>query len=239
MKKILALAAGFMIIAMAVVFSEAPQQVTATGQENKQVISVSGKGEVTIQPDVAYIRLGLISQGATAKEAQQKNANEFDAIRKAIESFGVKAADIKTVQFNTHADYQWEKEKRVLKGYQTQHIVQVTYRDMEKIGSLLDAVTKAGANEIQNIEYSTEKREQYEIEALQKAMDHAKKKADALAAKTGKKVIGVVSIQESGVSSPIVYGHYAAEAKALDSAPTQISTGEMKIEANIQVEYQF
>lgn len=214
--------------------------VSATEKVEKNTISVTGKGEVLIQPDVAHIRLGLVTQGNTAAEAQKSNADTFARIQAALREQGVKPEDMKTVQFSTFPNYQWEKDKQVLKGYQTQHILLVTYRDINRVGQLLDTATKAGANQIEGVQYATEKQEEYETQALQNAMDHARIKADALAAKTGKKITGVVHIAESGATSPILFrSHDMAEAKAMDTAPTVLSPGELKIEAQVQVIYEF
>ncbi len=213
---------------------------SATEKVEKNTISVTGKGEILIQPDVAFIRLGLVTHGNTAAEAQKSNADTFTQIQKALMEQGVKPEDMKTAQFSTFPNYQWEKDKQVLKGYQTQHILLVTYRDMNQVGQLLDAATKAGANQIEGVHYGTEKQEEYEIQALQKAMDHARKKADALAAQTGKKVTGVLHISEPGTASPVLFrGQELAEAKAMDTASTAISPGELKIEAQVQVVYEF
>ncbi|WP_134701904.1 SIMPL domain-containing protein [Ammoniphilus sp. YIM 78166] len=213
---------------------------SATEKAEKNTISVTGKGEILIQPDVAYVRLGLVTQGSTATEAQKSNADTFTQIQKALMEQGLKPEDMKTVQFSTFPNYQWEKDKQVLKGYQTQHILLVTYRDINRVGQLLDAVTQAGANQIEGVQYGAEKQEEYEIQVLHKAMDHARRKADALAAQTGKKVTGVLHISEPGTASPLIFrGHELAEAKAMDTASTVISPGELKIEAQVQVVYEF
>ncbi|MBP1930060.1 SIMPL domain-containing protein [Ammoniphilus resinae] len=215
----------------------------AAGTEQINTITVSGKGEITIAPDVAYVQFGLNTEGKTAQEAQQKNAELFSKIQNAIVKQGVQKADIKTVRYYTGPEYQWEKDKNVLKGYRSEHMVEVTYRKMETIGALLDAVTKAGVNRIDNVRFGTEKEEEYEIQALEKAVDNAAKKADALALKAGKTVKGVIVIQESGTSAPPVLYREAAEmmnAKSMaQDQSTSINQGELKFSRQVQVTYEF
>jgi uncharacterized protein YggE len=197
---------------------------------------------MTVDPDVAYIQFGLTTLGKTAQEAQTENAKIFAKINDVLKAKGLTKEDIKTTQFSTYPRYDWEKEKNVLKGYQVEHMLQVTYRDMEQIGSFLDSVTAAGVNRIHNIQFSTEKNEEYEIKVLEKAMDNAEKKANALAAKTGRKVKGIIQINESGVTAPPVFKGYEMQESAkmaMDSAQTNISQGSLKIQKEIQVVFEF
>jgi len=220
-----------------------PPYAKAAGMEQINTITVSGKGEITIAPDVAYIQFGLNTEGKSAQEAQQKNAELFSKIQDAIEKQGVQKADIKTVRYYTQPDYQWEKDKNVLKGYRSEHMVEVTYRKVDAIGALLDAVTKVGVNRIDTIRFGTEKEEEYEIQALEKAVDNASKKANALAVRAGKKVKQVIMIQESGTSSPPILYREAAEmmnAKSMaQDQSTTINQGELKFSRQVQVTYEF
>ncbi|WP_164985018.1 SIMPL domain-containing protein [Ammoniphilus sp. CFH 90114] len=219
-----------------------PVSVSAISESRINTITVAGKGEITITPDVAYVQFGLNTEGKTAQEAQQKNAQLFSQIQDAIQKQGVDKADIKTVRYYTQPDYRWEKEQNVLKGYRTEHIVEVTYRKMDDIGYFLDTVSNAGVNRVENIRFSTEKEDEYQIEALEQAIDHAKKKAEALAARSGKKIKDVIIIEELGTSTPpIVYREanlMKSEAAVQDSS-TVINQGELKMITQVQVTYEF
>lgn len=207
-------------------------------------ITVSGTGEIAITPDVAYVHFGLNTEGKTAQEAQQKNAEVFTRIQQEIIKQGVSLADIQTIRYNTQPDYRWEKDQSVLKGYQAEQIIKVTYRKMDSIGTLLDAVTKAGVNRIENIQLGTVKKEEYEVRALEKAVDQAKNKADALAKRSGKSVKQVIAIQELGTTMPpILYREenltmMKAEAASQDVSTT-INQGQLTITAQVQVTYEF
>jgi uncharacterized protein YggE len=237
--KVVPIALALVLAGGWVAYSKTPP-VSAVTEERVNTITVSGKGEVSITPDVAYVQFGLNTEGNTAQEAQQKNAKLFSQIQEAIIKQGVEQSDIKTVVYNTHPDYKWEKEQNVLKGYRSDHIVEVTYRKMDSIGSLVDTVTKAGVNRIDNIRFGTEKENEYAIKALENAVDHAKKKAEALATKSGKKVKDVIAIQESGTSNPpVMYREAASEKAASLDASTTINQGELKVTAHVQVTYEF
>lgn len=217
----------------------AADNVTGSGSENA-TISVVGKGELVIKPDVAYIQLGVFTEGKTAKESLQKNADQSAKVMKSLEAQGIAAKDIKTVYFHTYPQYDYSGKTATVIGYQTTNMVEVTYRNMDKIGSLIDVVTDAGANRFDQIRFGTEKYEDYEVAVIEKALDNAKKKANAIAAKTGKKIKGVKQVIEEGASGP-VYRQEFLGAKAAESgmaASTPVSPGELKLEKTLQVIYE-
>ena len=45
-----------------------------SAEASKRTVTVNGTGQITIEPDVAYVNLGVLTNGKTADEAQQENA---------------------------------------------------------------------------------------------------------------------------------------------------------------------
>lgn len=203
-------------------------------------IQVAGKGEMMIQPDVAYLNVGVRAEGATSQAAQAEAAKVMAKIQSALQANGIAKEDIQTIQFTSFPRYEWEKDRRVFKGFEVTHILRVTSRDLAKVGEVLDAVTVAGANQIDNIQFATEKAAEYEGAVLQKAMDHALKKASVLASASGKKIKDVVSIAEMGSQPPSFYQPLmmGAEAKAASPISTELSQGLLKVQAEVQVVYE-
>jgi len=216
----------------------------ATATTAARTISVSGQGKITIQPDVAYVNISVFTKGKTANEAQTANAAAFAAVEKALkEQFKVAAKDIKTSAFYVQPEYHWsEKGETSIVGYTADHTLVVTYRDLAGIGKLLDAVSKAGANRIQGIQFGTEKADAYEIEAIDKAMANAKVKADAIAKAAGRSVKSVLHVQHGSVSNvvPPYYPMPKMESAAMDAggAATSVQPGEMEITTTVSVTYE-
>jgi uncharacterized protein len=213
------------------------QSAFAANDTQIKTINVSGQGKVSVVPDIAYIQLGVQTQDNSVKQAQAKNAEALQKVYDALEKEHVKKEDIQTVSFNVNPIYTWDQNKQVFQGYQVEHLLRITDRDLADIGQLLDLATQSGANRIDNIQYDTEKREQYELKALDLAMDDADQKADHLAKKIGQSIQSIVNIHEnSGYSGPI----YTPYSKSMaDSSQTQISTGEITISSSVDVSYGF
>jgi uncharacterized protein YggE len=226
--------------------AKAVQNGAAGSTADKSLISVTGHGEIEVEPDVAYISLGVETEGKTANEAQQENAKVFAALEKVLtEKYEVDKKELKTTNFQVNPKYNYQdREEPKIVGYTASHMVQVTYRKLEEIGSLLDDASKAGANRIHNIQFSTEKTEQYQLEALEKAMGNAKVKADTIAKTMNKSIKGAVYVSDSGTSggNPSIRGFANESAKmSMDSAggSTSISGGQLKITAQVNVDYEF
>ena len=75
----------------------APQLIRAESTDPKPgTISVSGTGTVTTEPDTATTTFGVVTQGATAKEAMARNSQEMAKVIDALKRAGVSAKDLQT-----------------------------------------------------------------------------------------------------------------------------------------------
>lgn len=216
------------------------QPVYADNELQRNIISVVGSGEFSAKPDVAYLSLGVETQADTAKEAQSLNAAKIAKINTLLkDTWKIDAKDIQTGQFYVQPNYTYsEKEGQKVKGYTAQHTLNVTYRDLEKVGQLLDGVSQVGANRIDNIRFGTENPDQYQDLVIEKAMNNAKMKAAAIAKSAGRSLGIVVSVTQSGGGETPVY--MAAEALqknvATDmAASTAVEPGEVTMKTTLSV----
>lgn len=217
-------------------------EVTNAAAE-KHTINVSGKGELSITPDVAYLTFGLVTKANTAKEAQNKNAEGFSNVQKVLfDIYKLDKKDVQTSGFQVQPVYTYgDKQEPKITSYNASQTVQVTYRELTKIGVLLDDLSAAGVNQINGIQFDTEKRQEYEIQALDNAMNNAASKAKAIAKNAGKEIKGVLNVTQDGNNIiPITYNNEKMKmADAAASSETSISPGELKITSSVSVQYEF
>lgn len=220
----------------------APVPVYADGEMQKNVVTVVGSGELSVKPDVAYLSIGVVTEAKTAKEAQSANATKVAALTKLLkETWGIADKDIQTGQFYVQPNYTYsEKDGQQIKGYSAQHTLEVTYRDLAKVGQLLDAASAAGANRIDNIRFSTENPDQYQDQVIQKAMNDANKKAASIAKAANRQVGIVLSISQAGASTPIFSQNYKMMelASADSAASTPVEPGEIDLQTTLTVMYE-
>ena len=65
-----------------------------------RTISVSGSGQAFLEPDIAYIYLGVHTEKLTASEAVAENTSQTEAMIQALRDFGIDAKDIRTTNFS-------------------------------------------------------------------------------------------------------------------------------------------
>ena len=222
-----------------------PKDVYAEeGAVQSNTITVTGKGEIMVAPDVAYVHLGVQTRASTAREAQSKNAETFAAIEKVLfEQYKLNKNDVKTTLFQVDPEYSYDEKQgeRKILGYNATHMIQVTYRDLDQLGTFIDHLSAAGANRVDYVQFGTEKMETYELQAIEKAMANAKIKAETIAKASGKQLKEVLAVAEGGTGVPPVLfrGSVALDQAAANKVSTSISPGEIKISTQVTVQYGF
>ncbi|THF73575.1 SIMPL domain-containing protein [Cohnella fermenti] len=216
-------------------------ETTTSAASAASTITVGAEGSIKVEPDIAYVKFSVETRGANAKAAQQANADAFAAVEKVLyTTYGLAKQDVQTTGFDVQPEYNYtEKEGQVLKGYVANHSVQVSYRKLTEIGKLLDDLSAAGANRMNGVRFSTEKQDQYELEALKQAMTNADAKAAVLATSAKKQLGEVLNIVQGDVSPiPVIQTESLQMAKAMsDAASTSIQSGQIEISASVTVQY--
>jgi uncharacterized protein YggE len=208
----------------------------------RNVISVDGQGEISVSPDIAYLSIGVQTQGKTAAAAQKENAQIMDKVNNLLKTtWGINAKDIKTTQFSVQPDYAYsEADGQKLKGYTAYHTLNVAYRDLSKIGQLLDAAAGAGANNIDAVRFTVENPEKYEEEVIAKALSNAQMKASAVAKAANRQLGGLLNVNLANADAPVFYREVAM-AKSEDSAAgasTSVEPGQITLDTRLTAQYE-
>jgi uncharacterized protein YggE len=221
--------------------SSAPANVQLNSQQTG--IWVTGTGDVTVTPDISTLRLGVSSQAVTVDEAQSQAIEAMNKVMQALEDSGVDKKDIQTQYYNISQVTEWDQIKNENKvvGYQVTNTVTAKVRDVDKTGTIIDDVVRAGGDltRIDSISFSVDDPSIYYEEAREKAMADAKERAENLAKLGGVNLGKPIYISESTVTPYPIYKSITVEAgMAVPApAPTPISAGEQEVTINVQVVY--
>lgn len=216
------------------------QTVTA---EKENILTANGTGKVTIKPDIAYIEMGVMTINKDAQKAQEDNKNTMSKVLTKLKSMGIEDKDIQTSTYNIYPQYSYQNDKQTLEGYQVENMVKVTVRNIDKVGDILDAVAKEGINRTYGISFGLLDTDAAYKQALQKAIDNARGKADVMAKQAGVTLKKPVAIYE-GSAPQSVYQYEKRVGVAYDmgeearASSIPISSGELEIEANVTVVYE-
>ena len=119
-------------------------------------IVVGGTGRVSVQPDVADLRLGIAISRATVKDARAAAAAAMAAVLAAIEGAGVARADIRTTLLSVAPRYDYRDEGPRLVGYDLANVVEVTVRDLDRLAGVIDGALEAGATSLDGLDFRLE-----------------------------------------------------------------------------------
>ena len=239
MKKNLLSVTGVLLLAALVLFgsqSFLAGEAMASEEVKSGLVTVSGTGSISVKPDMGTITIGVETQDKDANKAQVDNKEKMLKVMEALEAMAIKEDDIKTIQFNIYDQYNYFENKEAEKYYVVSNQVEVTVHNLDKMGEIIDGVTKAGSNQISNIQFGISNEDEVYGQALKLAMTSAKSKANALLSTFDKTANIPSKIVESGYSVGVVRESY--DAVMLDKS-TPINTGSLTVTAQISVEYDY
>lgn len=201
-------------------------------------ISVSGTGEASGTPDIATITVGVNTLAPTAIEASKQNEALISRVMTALKKSGIADRDMQTADYSIWPEQRHDPKgtgEVTITGYRVNNTVRIVVRDLDKLGSTLGAVTSAGVNTINGINFGIEDTDALEARAREAAMADARAKAEALAKLAGVELGEVLTLSMSsggGYPRPM-----ARMAMAHDEMAPSISAGELSVGVNVQVSY--
>ena len=230
----------FAVLAFALVLSACgPATINQAAPENVRTLNVNGLGQVYLTPDIAYIYIGVHTEGATASEAVDSNKSQTTAVIDALKKAGLAEKDIRTTNFSIWPSQQYGPDGTVTGSiYMVDNTVYITVRDLDGLGDLLDSAITAGANSVNSIQFDVADKTEAVKEARAKAMEDAKLQAQELADAAG---VSLGSIQTVNFydNSPYPYaeGKGGGGGVAYESAAVPIQPGQLTIAVTVNLTY--
>lgn len=210
-------------------------------------IQVTGRGSVTVEPDLALLELGVEARAETVKEARAQAAGAMTQIVEALGRLGIADTDIQTRSFSIFPLYDYLEEtdeegrrkgREVLAGYRVANQATVKVRDTSLVGEAIDAAAQAGgdATRVNNVRFTVEDTGPYLARLRELAVEDALTKAGHYATLAGVRLGPLVRLQEAGSPFPASdrFASVRLEAEAaFDSAPTPVAGGELELALTI------
>lgn len=234
------------LLALCLVAAPLAAQEEAMSSTPIPVLTVAGTGEARVAPDEAVVRLGVFAQETTARAAQDQVNRTAGAILEAIRRLGIPAERIQTSELNLGPVYGQEQPERgvvrepKIVGYQASNVVSIQVQELDKVGPVIDAGLGAGANRLDGVIFGLRDDRQARSEALTRAVEEARAKADALARALKVRLVRILEVAEGGISvSPPPYqkvGRMAMESMAM--ADTPVSAGQVGVSASVTVRWE-
>ena len=179
---------GALLLAVLVSACGGPTTINQAAAPAVRTVSVSGSGQAFLEPDIAYIYLGVHTEKLTASEAVAENNTQTETMIQALRDFGIDAKDIRTTNFSIWPSDKYDPSTGLPTGektYMVDNTVYVTVRELDRLGDLLDTVVAAGANTVNSVQFDVADKDNALKDARAQAVKDAQAKAQELAEAAG------------------------------------------------------
>jgi uncharacterized protein YggE len=212
---------------------------TAQVPSDVRSITVIGSGTASGTPDIATAQIGVDTQGASPEVVTKQNNDQLSAVVAALKAAGIAENDIQTSYYSVYSEQRFKPETGQSTGefiYHASSAVNVTIRDLSKVGIVLDKAVSAGANNISGVSFSVADPSKLLADAREKAVTDARARASDLAKLFGVQVGDALVISEVSMGGPTPVFDRAA-AVGLGGGGASIQPGQLTISAQIQVSF--
>jgi uncharacterized protein YggE len=220
---------------------ESPQEKPRAGMFH---ITVPASASIEVVPDTATLRLAVMTERRTSREAAAENARTATKVIEEIKAQQIEARDVRTVAVTVTPVYSEERDasgrviKRVLTGFRAINSLEVRVRDIGKAGLLAQQLIDRGGNILSGIHFSVsdaeEQRDRLRVKAMQEAARRARIYTDAIGVKLGR-VIEIEPERDEGEVPPPMPRAAQAEAAAFT---IPVEPGVQTLRARVTVTWQ-
>jgi uncharacterized protein YggE len=218
------------------------QDATPVTSTTTATVTVNGTGSVTVTPDAASISVGVNVVNANLSEAQAAATSQMTAVIDTLKAAGIDEKDIQTSNYSVYIMQNYDNNgfPAEITGYQVNNQVNVTVRDLDAIGEILDDVVAAGANSIYGINFMVTDVEAAASQARASAVANANAKAEELATATGATLGRIISITENYSPSTMPEMFEGAGGAAMDSAKSSVpfQAGGTIVQVDVTITYE-
>jgi uncharacterized protein len=239
-------AAWTAIVALTSFMQSAAAQSRGDGNDSRNppppTLTVSGRAEISAEPDRAVVRLGVVGEGVEASAAQDQVNRAMEQVLEAVTGLDVPERSVRTEELSLYPIYsneqprpaQEQQEPRIT-GYRASNVVSVELDDLSRIGDVIDAGIEAGANQLQGISFQLRDDIAARSRALREAVQDARAQAEVLADAMDLRIRGVSQVIAGDYNlQPPMPGPQARFALS-EMAATSVQPGQVNVSASVTV----
>ena len=225
--------------------------VCSDGKSNdiqKDTIVVSGKGELTVKPDIANISFSVMEENMDVSKATDEVNTKISKIVENLKANGVAESDIKTTGYNIYPRYDYitsqassyiSSGRQVLAGYDVTQSIEVKIRDLTKAGKIVTDLGVLNVTNMSGLNFTNDKYDDLVKQARDQAIVQARSEAKKLAKSLGVRLVKIVGYSEGSYPRYYDSAVYSMGVSATkEAAPAVLPVGENMITSNVSITYE-
>lgn len=166
------------------------------------ILRVTGTGRIAAKPDLARATFSIEATRPTAAEARAAAAGAADAVISALRAGGLGPGDLHTTSLDVAPAWDHEGGRSVRSGFTVTSRIGAAIRDLDGVGSVVDAGLGAGATGLDGVGFELADPGPAAGEARRLAVADARARASTIAEAAGCRLGRLVSIAEGGSAAP-------------------------------------
>ena len=229
MKKMLAFALALMLAIPALAFADG----------SSADITAQGTAVVKADADMVTVTANASVSGQSVADAQEGMNRIIESVTQKLLELGVQPEDLVTISYTYYPTYDYNYENATVNGYQADHTLAITCRDVDMLDSVIGVVTDCGMSEIYKVEYDVSNRSELYRQALKAAIEEAAAKAEGMAEAAGMTIDHLESVTENtGFDEYTVSTYDGAVSMKAEAAGTGIRSGSVSVTASVTAVYE-
>ncbi|WP_158736299.1 SIMPL domain-containing protein [Alteribacillus sp. YIM 98480] len=202
---------------------------------SKRIMTVYGAGNILVEPNIAKVQLGVVTQSKELSVAQQENAAIMHQVITSLIEAGIHEENIQTVDFFITPQYDYVDGKQEFREFQVTHMITVMIDNINQTGNIIDMAVENGANRVSDIHFSLENAQPYYLQSLRAALEDALAKAQTIAETMQLRLDpSPIDIKEQ-FTSPVV----SDSPQTFSLSAVSVEPGQLTIAAQVEVQFQF
>lgn len=189
---------------------------------------VKGSSEINFKPDSASVCLGVETVNSNLTVAQKENAETMEKVIETLTNNGIDKNEIKTTSYNIFKQHNYNNGSEFLNTQVSNRICFKT-SNIDGLSDLITKLTESGANVFGGITFELSNSSVAYNQALEKAIENAKSKAEILAPNANPQIEEIM--EEYSYCSPCYYDNYARA----ELTSNNIMQGDVKVCAFVKV----
>lgn len=202
-----------------------------------QGLVATGSATVSAEPEIARVTFGVDLRGDEPAAVVREATEKMNRALAAVKELGVAEGDVQTTGYSVWVEPIYDPQTGQPTGrvvYHVSHFVQVTLRDLNRVGELLGSVVEAGANTISGVEFTVENPDALVQRARKQALENARAQAQQMAEVLGI-TLGKPILVTEGTGYPVAM---APMVEGRGGGGPTITPGAFSVTVSVQVVYE-
>jgi uncharacterized protein len=206
-------------------------------------LTVTGRSEVKVAPDMATVTIGVVAQSKSAQSAQNDANMRAQAFIEKVKKLLGTHGKVHTGSINLYPVYSEAPPRSdqvftpQISGYRADNTLTVETDDLKLVGPVIDTAVASGLNNVQGVSFGLKDDTASRLKALAQAVQEARAKAEVMANAADVALAGIWDLNEGGARVVPMYAQADMARMSASAAPTPVEPGNVTVSADVTIRF--